>query len=60
MYPINNRTQATCYAIPQVLNQNIIAENLKAAIIEAMGMASCQIYCIRCRHCSACKIGNRS
>ena len=43
-----------------VLNYNVIAEDCKSEIIKGMGMAACQIKCLRCRHCSACGCGHRS
>ena len=60
MYLVMNRPPVNSRAISLVLNQNVIAEDMKSTIIQAMGMAACQVHCIRCRHCSACKIGNRS
>ena len=43
-----------------VLNYNVVREENKKAAILAMGMAACQVKCLRCSHCSACKCGNRS
>lgn len=43
-----------------ILNYNVIREENKKAAIQAMGMAACQVKCLRCSHCSACKCGNRS
>lgn len=47
-------------AVLTILNLNVIAEDVKNAIIEKMGMSACQIRCLRCNHCSANKCGNRS
>lgn len=43
-----------------ILNYNIIRDENKKAAIQAMGMAACQVKCLRCSHCSDCKCGNRS
>lgn len=43
-----------------ILNNNVIREENKKAAVQAMGMAACQVKCLRCSHCSDCKCGNRS
>ena len=43
-----------------ILNYNVIREENKKAAIQAMGMAACQVKCLRSSHCSDCKCGNRS
>lgn len=46
--------------VMSILNNNVIMEENQKAAIQAMGMAACQVKCLRCTHCSDCKCGNRS
>lgn len=55
---VNN--QVNHGTILSILNNNVIKEDKKKAAIQAMGMAACQVRCLRCGHCSANKCGNRS
>lgn len=54
------RPQMGYVQVMPILNYNIIRDENKKAAIQAMGMAACQVKCLRCSHCSDCKCGNRS
>lgn len=40
-----------------ILNQNIITEENKKEAILTMGLAACQVKCLRCSRCSDCGYG---
>lgn len=54
------RPQIGYGSIMPILNYNVIREENQKEAIMAMGMAACQVRCLRCTHCSDAKCGNRS
>lgn len=54
------RLRTDCDQVMSILNYNVVREENMKAAIQAMGMASCQVKCLRCTHCSDNKCGNRS
>lgn len=46
-------------SIIDVLNLNKIAEDVKDKAVALMGLAACQIHCLKCQYCSDGHCGNR-